>query len=83
MCINLTESDKVDMSDHWRRCRGVLKENEGEEWGLSKAWGGGRGEGGNEGRRDGLSAHAQAHTNKLIKKRNCGAYLHVSFTGVH
>lgn len=67
MCINLTKSDKVDMSDVWRRCRGVLKENEGEEWGLSKAWGGGRGEGGNEEGRAGrdectcTSTHKQAY----------------------
>lgn len=36
-CVQLTESD-VCKSEFWRRCRGVLKD-EGEEWGLSQAWG--------------------------------------------
>lgn len=37
MCVQLTESD-VCASEFWRRCCGVLKD-EGEEWGLSQAWG--------------------------------------------
>ena len=48
VCVHLTESDRVCVSEFCRRCCGVLKEDEGEEWGLSKAWGGGGG-GGREG----------------------------------
>lgn len=50
VCVQLTESDMC-ASEFWRRCCGVLKD-EGEEWGLSQAWGwrrsgivGGRGAG--------------------------------------
>ena len=51
-CVHLTESDRVCVSEFCRRCWGVLKENEGEEWGLSKAWGRRRSRKGGRGGRD-------------------------------
>lgn len=38
-CVHLTKSDRVCVSEFCRRCWTVLKEDEGEEWGLSKPWG--------------------------------------------
>lgn len=39
VCVYLTKSIWVCVSEFCRRCWGVLKVDEGEEWGLSKAWG--------------------------------------------
>lgn len=37
--VHLTESERVCVSEFCRLCWGVLKMDEGEEWGLSHAWG--------------------------------------------
>lgn len=52
------------MSEIWRRCRGVLKEGEGEEWGLPKAWWGGAREGG---RSRGAGWVGPSHTQKRTR----------------
>lgn len=67
-----------------RRCWGVLKEDEGEEWGLSKAWGRRRSrrrEGGREDEGDGMSGIVSyTNTHSLVKTQDGAAYLHVAFT---
>lgn len=56
VCVGLTGSD-VGTSEFCRRCCGVLKD-EGEEWGLSQAWGRRRRRGGTRGGWDGMSGSA-------------------------
>lgn len=68
VCDNLTESGRVCVSEFCRRCSGVLKENEGEEWGLSKAWERREDEeGGGEGGMSGTVTCTNAHIQSLVK----------------
>lgn len=71
-CVHLTDSGRVCVSKLWRRCRGVLKEGEGEEWGLSKAWRGGGG-GREGGRTRGAGwvepSHTRKHTHTIAPVR--------------
>lgn len=66
-CVQLTESDACK-SEFWRRCCGVL-EDEGEQWGLSQAWGRRRRRSGREGgrTRGGMSGSASD-----TSARTCG-----------
>ena len=86
-CVHLTKSDRVCVLEFCRRCWGVLKEDEGEEWGLSKAWGRRRSrrrEGGREDEGDGMSGIVSyTNTHSLVKTQDGAAYLHVAFTWVH
>ncbi len=68
-CVHLTESGRVCVSEFCRRCWKVRREDEGEEWGLSKPWGRRRGrkeewEGGRGGR-DEWDHLIRKHTNNL------------------